>query len=84
MRRAKLEGRRIGQAALNIDRAAVVSDRLSGISLTEVARKHHISRATVCRLVNESGGMRKPGVPRVENQEMAVPHSEASDLPAAA
>jgi DNA invertase Pin-like site-specific DNA recombinase len=40
MRRAKLEGRRIGRAPLNIDRVAVVADRLSGMSLTAVAKKY--------------------------------------------
>jgi len=54
MRRAKLEGRRIGRAPLDIDRAAVVADRRSGLSLTAVAKKHSVSRATVCRLVNEA------------------------------
>jgi DNA invertase Pin-like site-specific DNA recombinase len=51
MRRAKLEGRRIGRAPLNIDRARVVEDRRSGMSLTKVAQRHKISRASVCRLV---------------------------------
>jgi DNA invertase Pin-like site-specific DNA recombinase len=54
MRRAKLEGRRIGRAPLNINREQVVADRKSGMSLTKVASKHRISRASVCRLVNES------------------------------
>ena len=54
MRRAKLEGRRIGRQPLNIDRKQVVADRQSGMSLTQVARKHRISRASVCRLVRES------------------------------
>jgi DNA invertase Pin-like site-specific DNA recombinase len=54
MRRAKLEGRRIGRAPLDVDRAAIVRDRLSGMSLTRVAKKHAVSRATVCRLINES------------------------------
>jgi DNA invertase Pin-like site-specific DNA recombinase len=54
MRRARLEGRRIGRMPLNVDRAAVVADRLGGLSLTAVAKKHRVSRATVCRLVNES------------------------------
>src|SRR6201987_1589090 len=54
MRRAKLEGRRIGRAPLNISREEVVSDRRSGMSLRQVARKHGISRASVCRLVKES------------------------------
>ena len=55
MRRAKLEGRRIGRVPLNIDREQVVADRKSGMSLTQVAKKHRISRASVCRLVKESG-----------------------------
>jgi DNA invertase Pin-like site-specific DNA recombinase len=55
MRRAKLEGRRIGRTPLNINREQVVQDRRSGMSLTKVAKKHHISRASVCRLVKESG-----------------------------
>jgi DNA invertase Pin-like site-specific DNA recombinase len=55
MRRAKLEGRRIGRTPLDIDREQVVSDRRSGMSLTQVSMKHRISRASVCRLVKESG-----------------------------
>ena len=54
MRRAKLEGRRIGRTPLDVDRKQVVCDRLTGLSLTKVAKKHGVSRATVCRLVNES------------------------------
>ena len=53
MRRAKLDGRRIGRAPLDVDRIAIVSDRRTGLSLTLVAKKHGVSRATVCRLVNE-------------------------------
>jgi DNA invertase Pin-like site-specific DNA recombinase len=55
MRRAKLEGRRIGRTPLNINREQVVQDRRSGMSLTKVASKHHISRASVCRLMREAG-----------------------------
>src|SRR5580692_7502933 len=51
MRRARLEGRQIGRAPLNIDRHRVVQDRSSGMSLTQVARKHRISRASVCRFM---------------------------------
>ena len=54
MRRAKLEGRRIGRTPLDIDREQVVSDRRSGMSLTHVAKKHGISRASVCRLMKEA------------------------------
>jgi DNA invertase Pin-like site-specific DNA recombinase len=54
MRRARLEGRQIGRARLDVDRDHVVQDRRSGMSLTQVARKHGISRASVCRLVKEA------------------------------
>jgi|SRR5215469_4324538 len=39
MRCAKLEGRQIGRARLNVDREQVVLDRRSGMSLTLVAKK---------------------------------------------
>jgi DNA invertase Pin-like site-specific DNA recombinase len=84
MRRAKLEGRRIGRAPLDIDRTQVVADRRSGMSLTQVATKHRVSRATVCRLVNESGALTKASVPQVGNYETVMPLAEASNLSAAA
>ena len=80
MRRARMEGRRIGRAPLDIDRALVVADRRSGMSLTEVAKKHHVSRATVCRLTNEARGLKSHG----GNQENAVPFTETGNLRAAA
>jgi DNA invertase Pin-like site-specific DNA recombinase len=54
MRRAKLEGRRIGRTPLDVDHAALVRDRLSGMSLTIVAKKHGLSRSSVVRFVRES------------------------------
>jgi DNA invertase Pin-like site-specific DNA recombinase len=54
MRRARLEGRQIGRARLDVNREQVVSDRQTGMSLTLVARKHGISRASVCRIANQS------------------------------
>jgi DNA invertase Pin-like site-specific DNA recombinase len=56
MRRAKLEGRQIGRARLDINREQVVIDRRSGLSLTQVAKRHNISRASVCRLMKEANG----------------------------
>jgi DNA invertase Pin-like site-specific DNA recombinase len=53
MRRARLEGRHIGRQPLAIDRQAVKRDRASGRSLTEIAKSHNISRATVCRVLKE-------------------------------
>ena len=52
MRRARLEGRQIGRSRLDVDREQIVIDRRSGLSLTQVASKHSISRASVCRLMN--------------------------------
>jgi DNA invertase Pin-like site-specific DNA recombinase len=43
MRRARLEGRQIGRARLDIDREQVVIDRRGGMSLTNVAKRHKIS-----------------------------------------
>jgi DNA invertase Pin-like site-specific DNA recombinase len=64
MRRAKLEGRQIGRSRLDVDRARVIADRLSGMSLTQVAKKHAISRASVCRLVKEAKGDQESLVPK--------------------
>jgi len=83
MRRAKLEGRRIGRAPLKIDRAQIVTDRLSGMSLTEVAKKYRVSRATVCRLVNEAGALKTARAAQSDIKETAVPHVETSKLRAA-
>jgi DNA invertase Pin-like site-specific DNA recombinase len=56
MRRARMEGRQIGRARLDIDRQQVVLDRRSGLSLTQVAKRHNISRASVCRLMKDANG----------------------------
>ncbi len=78
MRRAKLEGRRIGRTPLNINREEVVSDRHSGMSLTQVAKKHRISRASVCRLVREAGASPTQVITRVPQS------AHAAELEAAA
>jgi len=54
MCRARMEGRQIGRARLDINREQVVQDRRSGLSLTQVAKKHGISRASVCRLMKDA------------------------------
>jgi DNA invertase Pin-like site-specific DNA recombinase len=53
MRRARLEGRQIGRSRLDVNREQIVIDRRSGLSLTQVAQRHNISRASVCRLMKE-------------------------------
>ncbi len=51
MRRAKLEGRRLGRPPLNIDRSAVLRERAQGRSLSQIASTFHMSRASVSRLL---------------------------------
>lgn len=53
MRRAKLEGRRIGREPLNVDRQALLRDRATGMSLTDLAKAYRISRTSVCRVLRE-------------------------------
>jgi len=54
MRRARLEGRHIGRTPLDFDRTAVLLDRDRSMSLTEIAKAHRISRATVSRVIKEA------------------------------
>jgi DNA invertase Pin-like site-specific DNA recombinase len=55
MRRAKLEGRQVGRSRLDVNPEQVVQDRRAGMSLTKVAKKHGISRASVCRVMKVVG-----------------------------
>jgi DNA invertase Pin-like site-specific DNA recombinase len=54
IRRRKLEGLPVGRQPLNVDRESIVSARLRGGSLTEVAKRYGVSRASVVRWVRES------------------------------
>ena len=63
MRRAKLDGVRIGRKPMNLDRAAIVRDRIGGITLTAVAKKWSISRSLVCKLVKRASGGDEGSVP---------------------
>lgn len=51
LRRAKLEGVRIGRPPADVDRQAIIRDRRAGRSLSEVASAHRISRAMVCKVM---------------------------------
>jgi DNA invertase Pin-like site-specific DNA recombinase len=53
MRRARLEGQRIGRPALALDRQAILRDRQRGYSLGQIARTYRISRTTVHRVLHE-------------------------------
>ena len=54
LRRARLEGRRLGRPPLEIDCAALLRDREHGLSLNELARAHNISRSTVSRVLKQA------------------------------
>jgi len=77
MRRAKLEGQRLGRHPLAVDHAAIVRDRLNGMSLTQCSKKYVVSQASVIRCVQDaerreselSGGY----VPLTVEQTSAVP-----------
>ena len=56
MRRARLDGQRIGRAPLILDSAAIQQDRQRGQSLREIARGHKISTATVQRVLRGQAG----------------------------
>jgi DNA invertase Pin-like site-specific DNA recombinase len=58
LRRAKLEGRRIGRAPLQIDDAALLRDRERGVTLNQLAKSYGISKASVCRILRQA----KPAV----------------------
>jgi len=53
MRRAKLEGRRLGRPPLNVDRDALLRDRSRGQSLKQIAKLHGISKASVVRVLHQ-------------------------------
>ena len=54
MRRRKLDGLPCGRQPLDIDHDDLVRDRLSGMSLTDVAKRYGVSRASVVRWVREA------------------------------
>ena len=62
MRRARLDGRRIGRVPLDVDHAALVRDRLAGMSLTRVASKYGLSRASVVRFVHQDRARQEAGL----------------------
>src|ERR1700693_5008011 len=62
MRRARLDGQHIGRRPLDIDRVAVLQDRNRGQSLSEIAKTHRISRATVSRLLKQTKDAAAPSI----------------------
>jgi DNA invertase Pin-like site-specific DNA recombinase len=68
MARRRLMGLPCGRQPLDISHEAVAADRLSGLSLTETANRHGISRATVVRFVKEA---RLRGGSVIENNQQS-------------
>jgi DNA invertase Pin-like site-specific DNA recombinase len=54
MHRAKLEGQRLGRQPLDVDCAAIVRDRLNGMSLSACSKKYGVSRASVIRFARDA------------------------------
>ncbi len=54
MHRRRLEGLPMGRAPLAIDHQSLIHDRVSGMSLTQVAKKYAVSRASVVRFSREA------------------------------
>jgi DNA-binding transcriptional regulator LsrR (DeoR family) len=69
MRRRKMDGLPCGRQPLDISHEAVAADRLSGLSLTETAKRHGISRATVVRFCREA---RLRGVTDIEADQQTI------------
>jgi len=53
LRRAKLEGRRLGRPPLLVDREAVLRDRQQGLSISQLAKQHGIAETSVRRLLRQ-------------------------------
>lgn len=54
LRRARLEGRKLGRRPLEIDRASLLRDRARGLSLAQLAKAYRISRTSVARTLKQS------------------------------
>jgi DNA invertase Pin-like site-specific DNA recombinase len=75
MRRRRLEGYRLGRQPLDVDRDALVADRLSGMSLSACSKKYLCSRATVirlCRAAQRRESELSIGAPVVSEQTSAA------------
>jgi DNA invertase Pin-like site-specific DNA recombinase len=63
LRRARLEGRRLGRKPLEIDRSALLRDRARGQSLGQLAKAYGISRTSVARTLKQSQGVMPKALP---------------------
>ena len=56
MRRAKLEGRRLGRPPLPVDVESLVRDRQDGLSMSQLANQYQVAETTVRRLLRQAAG----------------------------
>jgi DNA invertase Pin-like site-specific DNA recombinase len=79
MRRARLEGKHIGRRPLAIDRAALLRDRARGLSYSQLAQAHAISRTSVRRILSrsEDGGPKGSLPPLTQPAENRRPATAA-------
>jgi DNA invertase Pin-like site-specific DNA recombinase len=68
LRRARLEGRRLGRKPLEIDRSALLRDRARGQSLGQLAKAYSISRTSVARALKQS----QNSVPKLPSQSASA------------
>ncbi|MGA9567460.1 MAG: recombinase family protein [Candidatus Korobacteraceae bacterium] len=54
MRRARLDGQRIGRAPLLLDSVAIQQDRQRGQSIRQIAKGHSVSTATIQRVLRKT------------------------------
>ena len=69
MRRAKLEGQRLGRAPLKIDHDALVRDRLAGMSLTNASRNMVYPERASSALSERRSGVRPLRREQPDSQE---------------
>ncbi len=79
MRRARFEGRRIGRAPADVDRNQVLRDRQRRMSLSQIAKVHGVSKATICRILKELQGSGPKGSspPSPKTQQNRPPETAA-------
>src|SRR5690348_16590861 len=82
MRRARLEGRRLGRRPLDLDRNAICQDRNRGLSLRQIAKAHGISRATVSRILAHNN--KETSAPAEQLRSASHATVDQSDLPLSA
>ena len=76
LRRARLEGRVLGRRPIEIDRPALLRDRVRGLSLAQLAKAYKISRTSVARTLKQSESIvQQTPFPPVSADTESTPHT---------